>query len=154
MSDALDHALRLLTRREHGASELGTKLKYKGYEESDIEQVLQDCQRLEYQSDERFAELITQVRIRQGYGHVRIKQELQAKKISFPLITQALKAVSVDWKTQAEEVWKKKFWGKESSSPKEQQKQNRFLIYRGFPPELVREVIKEMNRISHDHESS
>ena len=81
MTKAFDYAMRLLTRREYGAQELAAKLAQKGYRAAEIVEVTAECQRLGLQSDTRFVESFCQARIRQGFGPLKISQELQAKHI-------------------------------------------------------------------------
>lgn len=81
MTKAFDSALRLLTRREYSAMELCDKLKQKGFSPNDVQSALHECQRLGYQSDGRFVENYIRVRIHQGYGPLKIRQELKNKGI-------------------------------------------------------------------------
>jgi len=77
MTKAFDSALRLLTRREHGAIELNDKLIQKGFDSAEVKDAIDACQRLGLQSDERFVENYSRSRIRQGYGPLKISQELK-----------------------------------------------------------------------------
>lgn len=144
MTKAFDSALRLLCRREHGAQELVNKLAKKGYEQEDARKALERCQELDLQSDMRFAEIICRVRIRQGYGPLRISQELQSKQISQELINKVLRAESDNWLSYALAVWEKKYNNKEAATGIEMQKRQRFLLYRGFPGDIINRVIKEI----------
>src|SRR5690606_19883156 len=97
MTKALHTALRLLQRRDHGAAELLMKLQQKGASILEAEEALLECQRLGYQSDARFAEAFCRARVNQGYGPLRIKQELQAKQIDLTLIEEALATEEEQW---------------------------------------------------------
>ena len=68
MTKVMDSALDLLTRREHSAKELSDKLKRKGHSQEEINEVLESCQRMDLQSDQRFVEAYIRYRIRQGYA--------------------------------------------------------------------------------------
>lgn len=72
-------ALRLLTGRDHSCRELSQKLSHRGYTQEQIEPVIQECLRLNYLDDEKFALLLTQQLRRKGYGVLRIAQTLQKK---------------------------------------------------------------------------
>lgn len=82
MNKALDCAVRLLARREHGARELAEKLAQKGYNSSDIDEAIARCQSLGLQSDVRFAESRCRLRIRQGCGPLKIHSGI-AKQAHF-----------------------------------------------------------------------
>lgn len=140
MSKVLTHAVRLLARRAHGSLELKSKLRQKGYAEQEVHDALETCQRLHYQSDEMFCEQLCRIRFQQGYGPLRIRQELQAKGIAKELIEQCLTCESLDWHQAAQAVWEKKASSYSELTLKEQQKLQRFLLYRGFPADLIRQI--------------
>ena len=109
MSKALASALNSLTRREHSVLELKKKLEQKGYSASEATLAVEECQRLGYQSDGRFTEALCRSRIMQGYGPLRIKQELSAKGINAEMIEQVLEYEPEDsWCQRAFEVASKK----------------------------------------------
>lgn len=143
MSNALESAVRILTRREHSAKELSGKLKQKGFSQEEINEVLASCQRLNLQSDERFVECYVRSRIRQGYGPLKITQELQSKGVDSNLIYKEIKQEESNWLTHALAVWEKKCKGQVNLSFQEIQKQQRFLLYRGFDMDIISQVVKE-----------
>jgi regulatory protein len=146
MSNALESAVRLLTRREHSAKELSDKLKQKGFSTEEINEVLASCQRLDLQSDERFVECYVRSRIRQGYGPLKISQELKLKGVDSALISKEIKQEGPNWLTYALNVWEKKCKGQINLSFQETQKQQRFLLYRGFDIDIISQVVKECDR--------
>lgn len=139
--------MRLLTRREHGAQELADKLAQKGYDQMEIAEAVVKCQNLGLQSDVRFVESVCAVRIRQGYGPLKIFQELQAKQIARELIDDVLKQEQNNWLNYAQAVWDKKYKNQETLSYTELQKGQRFLLYRGFPSDIIVKVVKEVDVI-------
>lgn len=141
MSDAFACAVRLLTRREHGARELADKLKRKGYLLADIEASILECQRLGLQSDSRFVESLCRTRVRQGYGPLRIRQELQHLQVDGELIEDVLQQEQDNWLTYATDVWKKKY-KVQTTSYTDLQKQKQFLMYRGFPMDIIAKVFR------------
>ncbi|KTC68164.1 recombination regulator RecX [Legionella birminghamensis] len=143
MSKAFDCALRLLARREHGANELAEKLAHKGFARQDIENAVDKCQQLNYQSDERFIAAFCRQRIGQGYGPQRIIQELQLKRLDKDLIMEILNGQEVSWDTLAREVMQKKFRQIEGQDFKALQKQQRFLQSRGFSFEIINKLFKD-----------
>lgn len=135
-------AVRLLARREHGEQELLDKLLKKGYASADAQEAIAECQRLGLQSDVRYASSFCRLRIRQGYGPLRIQQELQSKKIDRDLIAQILAEEKEQWLTYARDVWHKK--GSEPPDFAGQQKRQRFLLYRGFPADIIARVVRDL----------
>lgn len=144
MTKAFDSALRLLSRREHGAVELSNKLEQKGFDPSDIKDALDACQRLGLQSDSRFIENYSRSRIRQGYGPLKITQELKSKGIDSELIVHELEQERDNWVSYALEVWDKKCKGRTDLAFSETQKLQRFLLYRGFSMDIIALVVKEL----------
>ena len=140
MSSVFESAVRLLTRREHGAFELTNKLVQRGFTKTAIHDALMECQRLELQSDARFVEMMIRTRIRQGYGPLRIRKELQHLQIDSELIEEALRQEHDNWLSYAIGVWKKKYKEEEAFSYQALQKQKQFLLYRGFSTDTIRDV--------------
>ncbi len=138
--------MRLLSRREHSALELCDKLKQKGYSAIEAKKALEECQRLDLQSDRRFVEICCRLRIRQGYGPLKISQELSSKGVDKELIHQFLQQEEDNWLTYALDVWQKKTKGQSDLSFDELQKQQRFLLYRGFGMDTIVQVKKELKK--------
>lgn len=143
MTKALDSALRLLTRREHSAKELSNKLKVKGFSHEEIQEALDSCQRLNLQSDQRFAESYVRCKIRHGYGPLKISQQLKSKGVDSDLIDKEIQQEGPNWLSHALTVWEKKCKGQLHLSVQEIQKQQRFLRYRGFDMDIISQVVKE-----------
>lgn len=144
MNKAFASAVRLLSRREHGAIELGDKLKQKGFSSIQVKEALGTCHQLDLQNDARFAEVYSRSRIRQGYGPLKISQELSSKGIDKELIQSVLQQEKDNWLNYALEVWQKKNKGQLELSFSELQKQQRFLLYRGFGMDIIAMVIKKI----------
>lgn len=144
MTKAFDCALRLLSRREHGASELADKLALRGYSSEEVNEIIAECQRLGLQSDARYVESLCHTRIRQGCGPLKISQELQAKQVDRELIETVLQQEQDNWLTYALAVWHKKYKNQDDIPFAELQKRQRFLLYRGFPTDIITRVIDEV----------
>jgi regulatory protein len=145
MTKAFECAVRLLSRREHGAIELCDKLKQKGFSATEAQEALANCQQLNFQNERRFVESYSRSRIRQGYGPLKISQELNHKGIDRELIHSVLQEEDENWFTYALDVWQKKNKGQGELSFNELQKQQRFLLYRGFAMDVISRVTKELN---------
>ncbi len=146
MTKAFDSAVRLLSRREHSRVELYDKLKQKGYNPVEIKNALEECERMDLQNDYRFVEIYSRSRIRQGYGPLKISQELGSKGINKELIHQFLQQEDDNWLAYALDVWRKKSKGQYDLSFEELQKQQRFLLYRGFGMDIIAQVKKELEK--------
>lgn len=133
-------ALRFLTRREHAVTELNRKLVQRGFAPNHVRQVLGQLEEEGLLSDLRYAEARIRSRIGQGYGKLRISRELLETGVSEHLIAQAWDEQQTDWRQQMETVRCKRFGQDLPVEYKERARQSRFLQYRGFPPELIREL--------------
>jgi regulatory protein len=69
-----------------------------------------------------------------------VRQELQAKGLPAEAIAQAVQNLRSTELERARDVWRKKF-GAQPLDAAERAKQIRFLVSRGFAPEVVRRVV-------------
>jgi regulatory protein len=136
-------AVRLLARREHGEQELFDKLIKKGYTHTAVQEAIAECQRLGLQSDARYVDGFCRWRIRQGYGPLKIRQELQLKKIDRDLIEQTLEQEKDNWLSYALDVWQKKDKSSDIVDFADLQKRQRFLLYRGFPTDIIALIVRD-----------
>lgn len=143
MNNAYNYALSLLAKREYCVSELVNKLEQKGFDSDTISLSLAKLKELNLQSDERYVEMLCHARIRQGYGPLRIKQELISKNIVSYLIDDILATEKTNWVDHALSVWHKKYANNIQYSSKEIQKQKSFLYSRGFSVDTIAKVFKE-----------
>jgi regulatory protein len=132
-------ALRLLTRRDHSRAELMTKLAAQAASSEQLEQVLDRLQGEHLLSDHRFASQRVAARASR-YGNTRLKQELRQKGVGDEDIAAALPEGG-DETARCRTVWAKKF-GELPHGPEERAKQMRFLQYRGFSGEAIRQVMR------------
>jgi regulatory protein len=140
MHNALQRAIQLLTRREHGARELAVKLSRKGLPIQAIDAAIIECQRLGLQSDVRYVENRIRSRMRQGYGPQRIRLDLNQANIDRDLVDQALLAEESNWCAVALAAFQKKYKQYDLRSLVERQKQQQFLLYRGFSLDTISAV--------------
>jgi regulatory protein len=132
-----EQALRYLARREHSSKELKDKLLRKGFETSDIFKTLERLQTENFQSDQRFAEMLTRTRIAQRKGPRRIIPELQEHDIPHAMIQQTLAQAEVCWHTLAAELRCQRFGQEPPRDLEQKAKQYRFLNTRGFTSEQI-----------------
>lgn len=81
------------------------------------------------------------MRVRKGYGPLRIGAELRERGIDAATVALLLDARRYDWRALLREVRLKRFGPEEPVARTEQVRQARFLARRGFPESLVREVV-------------
>lgn len=131
-------ALRMLARREYSRAELKTRLlPYAGPDE--IDTLLDSLQDKNWLSDHRFSEEWVKQRSTR-YGRQRLQYELQHKGVNPEIIRCALDNHLEDELSKARCIWQKKFAGY-ADNPKDQARQIRFLQYRGFSWEIIRQVL-------------
>jgi regulatory protein len=91
LSRAKNAAYRLLTYRPRSRRELEGKLREREFPEDIVESVIEQCMRLGYLDDARFAEQWARSRVRlRGFGRRRIEQELRSKGIDRESVRDAL----------------------------------------------------------------
>ena len=143
-TSALDietEAVRLLAQREHSLRELSGKLARRFGRVELVQQVLDDLERRGLVSDERFAESYVAMRLRKGFGPLRIRAELQERGIDSSLVEAYLDLGSEGWMEQLREAAAQRFGAERPEDRAAQAKQARFLQYRGFPESLVRRYL-------------
>jgi len=138
-------AMNLLAMREHSAKELRVKLTKKCDQPEIILSVVAKLQSDGLQSDNRFAEAFTNMRLRQGKGAQIIRLELKEKGINDEIINQCMANISQDtnWNQLALKAYQKKFGAKPVLDLKEKSKRIRFLVARGFSADNIHYVFKQ-----------
>ena len=134
-------AIDYLSRREHSRLELKRKLQLKPFSESvDLEELLDRLLESNYQSDDRYAESFVRSRIIKGQGENKIRQQLLQRGVDSRLADRSIQEADVNWWDLAEKQREKRFGEAYPVGRDAQAKQSRFLLSRGFPPYIVREV--------------
>jgi len=131
----------ILSRREHSKFELYEKLSQKGFESSEIEKVVSELQHRGWQSDERFCEAFVRFRIQKGQGPQKIQFELKKKGVDLQIITSVLQMYDAQWLQLCENVLEKKYGDSGEISFEEKAKRLRFLNSRGFPTDIIRQIL-------------
>jgi regulatory protein len=159
-------ALRLLSQREHSRAELAKKLgdyvslqakvdRARNAQDRDQEQsqadtpalsdevqitaVLDDFEKRGWLSDARFAEALVRRRS-ERYGMRRIKDELQRAGVASDASAALLDGLKNTEFERAKELFEQKFDGI-AEDQKMRARQYRFLVSKGFNPEIVAKVI-------------
>jgi regulatory protein len=136
-------AVAYLSRREYSRLELQRKLLPHAEDPAELERVLDDLEREQWLSDERFARaLVHRKAARQGAA--LIVQELRRHGLPDERLD-AVRAQLLDTELErARDVWRKKF----SSPPKdarEYARQYRFLASRGFSAGCLRRILGDQD---------
>jgi regulatory protein len=145
---ALNTALRILTRRDHSKHELSQKLKTRGYAGEIIDEVISECERLDYINDKRTAQVFIRQLQNKGYGLRRIRFELNLKGLHGKHIQGVLsKSISNADECQcAEKILQKhaRRFDREKEGLKRKDKIYRFLYGRGFSKAVISELISKI----------
>lgn len=139
--EARRKAMDYLARREYGRLELQAKLEKAGFG-TETARVAVDrlaCENL--QCDRRFVENFIQSRVNQGKGPVRIRLELDERKLEAGLVDELLSERDQDWVAMARQTREKKFGPDFPAVFKEKARQMRFLQYRGFEPGQIQAAV-------------
>ncbi|MDH2997582.1 recombination regulator RecX [Pasteurellaceae bacterium LFhippo2] len=131
---ALNYVVYLLSKRDYSELELRRKLKLKEYESDEIDKAIEQAQQHNWQSDERFCRAYARYRANQGYGPLRVKQELKQRGVKDWIISQEIAILEeegdIDWFDIAEQLFEKKRpyqW-----DIKAKQKMWRYMVSHGF----------------------
>ncbi|MDP4535520.1 regulatory protein RecX [Alkalimonas collagenimarina] len=128
-------ALTLLARREYSCHQLRQRLLSKTEDDQLVQQVISWCQSEQYQSDERFVDMLIRSRLAKGYGPLYIHQECRQHGVLKELVEQQLAAESPDWCAIARQLYDKKYANNAINSASEKAKRMRYLLQRGFTSE-------------------
>jgi regulatory protein len=132
-------ALRLLSQREHSRKELEQKLKPHEETPGELAEALDFLVAKDFINEKRVVESVVNRRSSK-LGAARVRQELMAKGLPADDIAEAVEAMRGTELERALVVWRKKF-GAPPVDASERAKQVRFLVSRGFAPDVVRRVV-------------
>ena len=149
--------LDLLARREHGSSELKTKLakrfRQRGCDLNTVEQVTQQLIEEGLLSDERFAASRVRQLAGRGYGPSRIRNDLRKQRVEHLISDNMEEAFDseVDWEAEATAVYEKKYGGAPiegdwDARQRERGRRLRFMQYRGFSSDVSQNLVNKDDR--------
>ncbi len=148
---ALDSAVRLLTRRDHTRRELDLKLRQRGFAARDIASALARIDELGYLDDTRTAMAMADQLTGRGYGILRIRYTLEQKGVDEASIATALRACGDETAqviTARRALEKKQHrLAREADPLKRRQIAYRFLMGRGFSAMVIRRAIGEADDV-------
>jgi regulatory protein len=133
-------AMDLLARREHSFHELQQKLSRRFFDPDLISDQLNLLKDENLQSDERFVESFVNGRKSRGKGPMVIRHELKQKGIAAELVAMYLDDDPDEWLAIAQQTYRKKFGDKPVADQKDKARRLRFMQYRGFSGEIIRQL--------------
>ncbi|MEO6959282.1 MAG: recombination regulator RecX [Burkholderiaceae bacterium] len=136
-------AIAFLSRREHSRLELERKLAQYADTPNDLEQLLNQLERENWLSNERFAQALVHRRA-PLQGTTRIVQELKQHGLADTRIAALREQLRSTELERARVVWQKKF-GQRAESAKDYARQFRFLASRGFSSDCLRRILGEFD---------
>ena len=141
-SDLWNKSLDILSRREHSVSELRNKLIRFNPDPNDLKDVIERLITSNFLDDKRFASAFIRSKAESGYGPNYISQYLTKKGI--PSDKYDIYSLEIDWEDKCLAQFNKKRRNKEINF-KEKEKILRFLAYRGFSYEIIKNALKEFD---------
>lgn len=136
------YAMNLLARREYTLFELRQKLLKKSSDLDAINQVIANLQTEGLQSDQRFTESFTRMRLRQGKGKRLVAMELKQKGVDTHLIQEFL-SDEEQWREALSALIERRFSGQIARDPQQKAKQFRYLQSRGFSYEQIQAIVHQ-----------
>ena len=130
-------ASRILAKREHSKHELVQKLLTRGFIVSLVERIADEFASQNLQSDQRYAESVLRGALSKGHGPQRISNQLKLSQVSDDIKREIIGSTDIDWFELALSVKIKKFGEPVEQDWHQRQKQQRFLLSRGFNFEQI-----------------
>ncbi len=153
----LARAFRLLAAKARGVAELRERLLEKAEAEA-VEQVLARLVELGYLNDEEFARSFANSRLSyKPLGRVRLRQDLQRKKLAAPVVEQALDDAYTEHSEEAliDRAIEKRLRLKGAPATREEAKKLfDYLLRRGFSYDLVLKKVRGLNKLATDAEET
>ena len=142
-SETKEKALRLLEFRSHSEYELRTKLRDKGAESDDIDEVVEFLTEYGFLDDLKYAcSKARDLSNLKKYGKIRIAAELRAKGISSDIVSEAISELEADEKEMLIPLVMKKIGG--DFERKNTEKVIRYFASRGYNISDIKNAIEEI----------
>lgn len=137
-------ALDFLSRRDYSYRELFQKLLKYSADEDEIKAVLDEMVAKKFLNEERYIENFIHSKSHK-YGSRKINYLLQEKCQDRELVSQIYSAQEIDELAVARQIRERRFGGEIPTAPAEKNRQFRFLLNRGFSPEIINKLLNERN---------
>ncbi|TSE20978.1 Regulatory protein RecX [Tepidimonas alkaliphilus] len=133
-------ALRLLARRDYTRQELAQRLAPHAADAAELEAVLDECARRGWLDEARALEAHLHRRAA-GRGRARLQAELRARGFADEVLLEEADArLAATEAERAQAAWARRF-GTAPRDAAERARQLRFLLARGFAPEVARRTV-------------
>lgn len=106
--------------------------------------VIVEFERKGYQSDRRYAEVLSGHRARQGYGPLRIQAELRQKGVAEGGVSPLARE---EFDAALEYAYQRKYGHTLPGSLSERAARERFLLRRGFSGDAIRQFFRRLNEV-------
>ncbi len=136
-------ALRLLARREHGRVELIAKLERRGIPAAQAEATAKRLEDEGLLSEQRFIEQMVQIRLRRGYGPLRIRADLRSHGIDSGVMEPLDSIEEDEWIRRAAAARQRHFSDTLPNDSRAWARQARFLERRGYSAAQIARVLSE-----------
>ena len=133
-------ALAMLARRDFSVAELATRLRERGYVEAAVERTVEGLVDERLLNDARYAEHYVHAHSQRGRGPRRIRLGLAEAGVEAALVDAAL-AEGPDWAALARDTRRRRFGEEAPADWAERATQARFLQYRGFSNDHIRNAL-------------
>jgi regulatory protein len=133
-------ALDALARRDYASEDLRRKLLQKGYDSAVIALLIDQLSAEKLLDDRRYAENFVAYHAARGQGPLRVRAELRRKGLEGVLVEECLEAYP-EWLSHLRKARQKKFGATPPSNYADQERQSRFLAYRGFTGAQIRTAL-------------
>ncbi len=130
-------AIAALSRREHSTLEMRRKLRLKNFDEGDIDSCIEKLVDNNLLSEERFTESYINMRMRRGYGPLRIAQELRERGVGDAFFADFLDQNNPRWHDIMRQQYHKKYADEPAQEYAEKARRAKYLQSRGFPLDWV-----------------
>jgi len=141
---AWQQTLAWLNRRALNRRQLTGKLRTAGFPAAEIREAVERAEKSGFVNDELLAESYARFVADSGLGRFRIRQKLKSKEFDPGTVERALAPTEEDERERALLAldYKLRCLPGDLDPRKKREKLFRFLVGRGFPLELVREVVR------------
>ncbi len=141
----LEAAMKLLDRRACSERELAARLRRAGYPQRECAHAVSECRRMGFVNDGMLAADCTGMMMARGSGSRMIRWKLRQRGLPPEAVSSALQEHADDEPEAARSALELKWrlLARESDPRRKREKALRFLLGRGFPPDLVRRVWEE-----------
>ncbi len=147
MDEAYRYAIRLLKFRPRSEHELCSRLKRRGFSETDIKNSIIRLKQQGLVNDFEFARIWVESRIKKPLGINRLRRELKIKGIDKNIIEQVIGKISIRYneeetlKDLASRRWERL---KHIQPQKAKRRLFLYLLRRGFSSEDIQEVVNQI----------